>query len=217
MLVDPKTGRVVLQRPSKPETPIKVGEGDVLIDPRTGKQVGAGPLKASKDQTANDYASDMAAGAISAIDDVLPKISGWTSGGFGSWLAKVPGTPAKDVARQLESAKGSVAFQNLAEMRAASKTGGALGAVSDREMTLLSSTRGSMEQDQSPDNLRRQLLIVKGSMMRFANAKAIAAGRAAPYPNAPSYGQPALSGGAVNGGADAARSAGDFVRSLGLK
>lgn len=82
-----------------------------------------------------------------------------TAGLGASSLAKLPGTAAADAARLLDSVKANISFQTLTEMRKASPTGGALGAVSDREMSLLQAAMGSLEQSQSAgqfqDNLKR--------------------------------------------------------------
>lgn len=84
-----------------------------------------------------------------------------TAGLGASTLAKIPGTAASDMARLLDSVKANVSFQTLTEMRKASPTGGALGAVSDREMTLLQAALGSLEQSQSPGQFRDNLTRVR--------------------------------------------------------
>lgn len=89
-------------------------------------------------------------------DAVLP-----TAGLGASTLAKVPGTAAADTSRLLDSVKANVSFQTLTEMRKASPTGGALGAVSDREMSLLQAALGSLEQSQSPGQFRDNLVRVR--------------------------------------------------------
>ncbi len=89
-------------------------------------------------------------------DAVLP-----TAGLGASTLAKIPGTAAADAARLLDSVKANISFQTLTEMRKASPTGGALGAVSDREMSLLQAAMGSLEQSQSPTQFRDNLARVR--------------------------------------------------------
>lgn len=51
-------------------------------------------------------------------------------------------------------------------MRAASKTGGALGQVSDREGQLLQSSLGALDQGQSPKAFREQLDKIEESLRR---------------------------------------------------
>jgi hypothetical protein len=99
--------------------------------------------------------------AISKIDSgILP-----TTGGTGSLLASVPGTQAHDVNKLLETVKSNSGFQELAKMRAASPTGAALGSVTERELALLQSTIGNLEQSQSSDQLKDNLRRVKNTYM----------------------------------------------------
>ena len=55
-------------------------------------------------------------------------------------------------------------------MREASKTGGALGNVSDRELELLSNSLGAIEQNQHPDVLRSELANIRDSLSRWRDA-----------------------------------------------
>lgn len=119
------------------------------------------------------YALETARRTIEAVDQVLPKISNLTAG-VGSILSRVPGSSAANVSAELSSVASNVAFKALQAMREASKTGGALGQVSERELDLLSAVEGSIRQNQSPANLRKNLLLVKGSMERFRNAAELA-------------------------------------------
>lgn len=86
--------------------------------------------------------------------------SDWpTTGLFGSALANLPGSSAHDLNKMMDTIKSNSAFGALQKMRENSPTGGALGAVSERELTLLQSTIGSLEQSQGQqqilDNLAR--------------------------------------------------------------
>lgn len=104
--------------------------------------------------------------AIAAVEQ-NPRL---TTGFIGQVSSGVGGTPANDLAALLDSVKANVGFDQLSAMRAASPTGGALGAISDVENKLLQSTLGSLSQSQSPDqflyNLKRlknvQLDIIHG-------------------------------------------------------
>ena len=86
--------------------------------------------------------------------------SDWpTTGLFGAALANLPGSAAHDLNKMMDTIKSNSAFGALQKMRENSPTGGALGAVSERELTLLQSTIGSLEQSQGQqqilDNLAR--------------------------------------------------------------
>jgi hypothetical protein len=76
----------------------------------------------------------------SIYDGVSPGV-----GGVANWLSYIPGTDAADVARLVETLQGNIAFKKLAEMKAASPTGGALGAISEKELALLASSSGSID------------------------------------------------------------------------
>jgi hypothetical protein len=72
----------------------------------------------------------------------------------------------------LESLKSNVAFNELQEMRNASKTGGALGQVSDKENAMLAAALGSLDQGQSPEQLSKTLDNIVGILDRWESAKA---------------------------------------------
>ncbi|WP_447515814.1 hypothetical protein, partial [Clostridioides difficile] len=57
----------------------------------------------------------------------------------------------------LHTIKSNVGFDRLQQMREASPTGGALGAVSDNENVLLQSAMGALEQSQTDDQLKFNL------------------------------------------------------------
>lgn len=71
---------------------------------------------------------------------------------------------------ELDTLKSSIAFGELTAMREASKTGGALGQVSDREGKLLESALGALEMSQSPENFQKQLAKIKASIQRWQNS-----------------------------------------------
>ena len=55
-------------------------------------------------------------------------------------------------------------------MREASKTGGALGQVSNIELNLLQSALGALDAGQSPENMKAQLTRIKESVGRWQRA-----------------------------------------------
>lgn len=92
------------------------------------------------------------------------------TGGEAAFMGKIPGTAAHNLDKMLDSVKANAAFDKLQAMREASPTGGALGAVSDREMGLLQAAVGSLDKslpkETLKDNLKRvanlQLDIIHG-------------------------------------------------------
>jgi hypothetical protein len=82
----------------------------------------------------------------------------FSTGIFGQALKGISGTPANRLENLLNTVRANSAFDRLQAMRAASPTGGALGAVSERELALLQSAIGSLETGDPKDlahNLRR--------------------------------------------------------------
>ena len=75
--------------------------------------------------------------------------------GLGASL--IPGSPAADVRATLDTLKNQSFVQGLQAMRAASKTGGAVGNVSDSEGKRFESLRVALSQAQSPDRAREEL------------------------------------------------------------
>jgi hypothetical protein len=72
--------------------------------------------------------------------------------------ANIAGTRSNQIENLLTSLGGRVAFQALADMRAASKTGGAVGQLSDKELEVLGMTQGVISFgniEKSVETLRR--------------------------------------------------------------
>jgi hypothetical protein len=88
-----------------------------------------------------------------------------TTGGFGSVLSRIPGTAAADMSKILDGIKANIGFDKLAEMRAASPTGAALGSVTEKELTFLQSVVGSLEQSQSAAQFRFNLTRLKNAYL----------------------------------------------------
>lgn len=95
------------------------------------------------------------------IDDADNNASFWNTGMMGQMLGNIGGTGANDMRSILDTIKSNVGFDELAQMRQNSPTGGALGAVSENENRLLQSVLGSLEQSQSTDQFKANLKNVK--------------------------------------------------------
>lgn len=114
----------------------------------------------------SQYSQERNVRNLQSVDELMGKIGNWTAGP-GSILANVPGTDARNFQAELDTLKANIAFSELTAMREASKTGGALGQVSDREEKLLSSALGALDAGQSPTNLKTQLQKVRDSIQRW--------------------------------------------------
>ena len=86
------------------------------------------------------------------------------AGAFGSGLANLgifSNQESVDLQESLKPIKSSVAFSRLQRMRNESKTGGALGNVSNIELDLLSSTLGSLSQRRNPELVYKAVSDIK--------------------------------------------------------
>lgn len=96
---------------------------------------------------------------IGRVERLMEEATLPVTGFIGSRTKGIEGTAAADVDKILNTIRANVGFDQLNQMRQASKTGGALGAVSERENQLLQSVLGSLDQSLSEDeftyNLRR--------------------------------------------------------------
>lgn len=105
-----------------------------------------------------------ATGVIQDIDRIIGMVKenpGKTTGTGAQLLSNIGGSKAKDVSALLDTIKANASFDKLQAMRAASPTGGALGAVSDQENKMLQSAIAALDQSQSPDQFTRNLNRVK--------------------------------------------------------
>ncbi|MER9159089.1 hypothetical protein [Mesorhizobium sp. M0778] len=111
-------------------------------------------------------ATDVITGAASKIR-TLSKEPGAT-GLVGAGASYIPNTPAAEVYRQVDVLKSNATVENLNAMRAQSKTGGALGNVTEGEGKMLAAKSGALDpkspyfQDQLDDYERTLLRVVHG-------------------------------------------------------
>lgn len=98
----------------------------------------------------------------------------FTTGVGGLIMSLKPGSTAKDMRANLDTLTADAAFTSLQQMRDASKTGGALGQVSERELTLLGAAVRSLDANQSDEqltsNIREYVRLRNQSMQRIREA-----------------------------------------------
>lgn len=100
------------------------------------------------------------------VDSALKKVGRLTTGAGGAALGMIPGTDAYDLRAEIDTLKANLGFDTLQAMRDASPTGGALGQVAVQELTMLQSTVASLDPNQSPEQLRRNLESVRDRYQR---------------------------------------------------
>ena len=77
--------------------------------------------------------------------------------------------PKRFIANALKPIKSNIAFDRLQRMREASKTGGALGNVSNIELDLLANSLGNIEQTSDPQVFYRNLVNIERIYTKILN------------------------------------------------
>jgi hypothetical protein len=94
-----------------------------------------------------------------------------TASGFGGELiSAVPGTEAANAKAILDKLKNRSFVANINEMRAASPTGAAVGAVTEREGARFENLIASLSQAQTYDQLKRQLVELDNFLLETSSA-----------------------------------------------
>jgi hypothetical protein len=99
----------------------------------------------------------------------------------GAIMSNIPGTARKDAEALQTTIGANIGFDRLQAMRDASKTGGALGAISEREMKQLEAVKGSINLSQSDEQILRNLERLNDIYSRILE-------KARAYPNAEEFG-----------------------------
>lgn len=126
--------------------------------------------KAATAGAISPYQDERSIRTIESIDDLMGDVSRWNTG-WGSLLRGIPETDAKAFNTKLNTLKSSIAFGELTAMREASKTGGALGNVSNIELNLLENALAGLDSAQSPEDFKLQLTKAKDSINRWRQAQ----------------------------------------------
>jgi hypothetical protein len=140
---DPKLGGVVYTDDAS-FVPVKLPEG--YKAPKEAAQ------EEQKQLTGNIILEDIARARAKANDYFIVP-----NAGPGSVFASVPGTKAADLSALVDSIKSGISRDTLQQMRNNSPTGGALGNVSNKDITLLESALGSLSTSQSTEQLLENL------------------------------------------------------------
>lgn len=128
--------------------------------PAAVKSEGLDEKAAGRDASAERQA-ELARTHIGEIRSMVSDSPYTTTGVGGRFMSAIPGTTAHDLDRRIDSLKAMIGFNALNEMRANSPTGGALGNVTERELSLLQSTIASLELSQSKDQFLDNLALVE--------------------------------------------------------
>lgn len=109
------------------------------------------------DEQALSYSESAMNQLATAANELLQNQTGLNAvTGLSSYLPSVT-APARNADAQLETLKSKVAFSALQAMRDASKTGGALGQVTERELAMLQNSLVPLNQAQTKDQFDKAL------------------------------------------------------------
>jgi len=158
------------------------GDGSVIgVDASTGDQLGtvisakeaaAATTRKKQTEAAFTLPKDLAGldttirkvdNTIRNVEQAIGLVSPTTTGAIGEARKNIPGVvggEARTLRNQIKVIQANLGFDELTAMRAASKTGGALGQVSERELDLLVSAKQALDQGGDDEVLRDNLLKV---------------------------------------------------------
>lgn len=107
----------------------------------------------------------------SEIDRAVENTNQWSTGWGNMLLKDLPQTQARALNNAVTMIQANLSFDRLQQMRDESKTGGALGAVSEREIDLLQSTVQKLDTMTDPKELVRALETVRTQLNKIQNLR----------------------------------------------
>jgi hypothetical protein len=122
-----------------------------------------------KEQTRASALVQQTQSVVNLIDEAIGNTTRRSAGFAGAVLSGVPESKAFELSRQLEAIKANIGFDKLQQMREASPTGGALGQVAVQELNALQASLGSLDQRQSPEQIKTNLEKVKRHYQNWLN------------------------------------------------
>ena len=131
----------------RPMTELEVYEGKKIIDQAYQ------PPAPKKDMSGPTIVNDSVGRAMDLI--------GPFTTGLGAYLKSIPASDAKSLDTTLETIRANIGFDKLQAMRDASPTGGALGQVSERELSSLQAVFGNLDQSQKDEDLKYNLQMLQ--------------------------------------------------------
>ncbi len=184
------------------------GPDGKLMDTQTGQPIPAGsveikvnvqgsnPEQAMGNATRQDAKNNVVTEDIGRALAVIQQHPRLATGLPGQVLSGVGGTSANTLSTLLDGIRANIGFDQLSAMRAASPTGGALGAISDNEEKLLQSVLGSTATSQNPDDLAYNLKRLNNIVLDTVHGKGNGPARFDLAGDAPQMVTPGGSGGA---------------------
>lgn len=95
--------------------------------------------------------------SVRAIDEAKDRTNWYRTGWLGGVTGGIPGSPAYNLDKDLDTLKARTAFEELSEMRRKSPTGGALGNVTEKELALLQAAEANLDVGQGEGQIDKNL------------------------------------------------------------
>lgn len=149
-------------------TPAQKNAARRILEAKEPRDVRVG--KVAKEKFADSYLGRVKDQNEFTIPDIQSAIDQIDEGGVfvaGNIARIIRGVPvvgqaATDLEKTMESIQAKVGFDKMLQLKESSPTGSTgLGAVSNAEQRLLQAVKGSLDKDQSPKNLRKNLVRLK--------------------------------------------------------
>lgn len=119
-------------------------------------------LKEAKSKATGAFNASMT--GLQRTYDTIEKLEKGNVEGITGWQSIFPNWPGGEAANAeafLETLLAQSGFKELADMRAASPTGGALGSITERELSLLQNAATALHKSQNPKQFRENLSFFK--------------------------------------------------------
>lgn len=156
------TGEILLDSQGLPEAlPYRGGVAWQKEQAALAKGASAG----ENDETMTDTVLTAARKAREAVS------GGIANGPLGAAAAIIPSTSAAELRRQVDVLKANATKENLAAMRAESPTGGALGSISNTDLSLLASASGALDPNASAEDFASALDNYERTILRIIHGK----------------------------------------------
>lgn len=171
----PPPGTMIQMTPEGPQMKFVPGPGNpALIEQEQAQTKEANRASAILSNAAN---------VQSSISDALSLIGPMTTGFVGAKASEIEGTDAFTLARTIASIKSNLGVDKIAEMRANSPTGGALGNTSNIELDGLQSTVAALDIGLPPEKLKQNLKRVEShynNWVKLVSGKKVGLGATPP-------------------------------------
>jgi len=182
---DPSTGEAIFTAPAEDGTTarktVTLSPGQQIVDPATGKVIYTAPPKggdesdlADEERLQNQLQNSI--DVMGKIDQAIGKVGFGSTGFLGQVTGGIGGTEAHDLSGTISTIQANLAFDRLQAMREASKTGGALGQISERELLLLQSAVENLDPTQKTETVISNLQDVSDKYQRMVDKLNIALG-----------------------------------------